>query len=375
MKALILSAGLGTRLRPLTLLLPKPLIPVVNRPLITYALEWLASQGVDEVGINLHHLPHLVPQTLGDGSKWGLRLQYSFEPEILGTGGGIAKLAGGFLNKETLLVVNCDILFQLDLSKALAFHRERRAKVTIGLVDRKLLPGGKKPSLVSIDNAGRVLRIGPPIINSSNSQQPGDPSSGFVFSGIHIIEPDIIERIAVDRYSCIVSDTYMRLIRENGPIYGYPYLGDQRPEVRNSKDHSHQEQTASGYWRELGTPERYWEVQREILAGKTPFQSRPPVSVSGLWIDPEARISPQAQIISPVVIGRYSVVEEGARVGPYAIIGKGCRIGRGARLGECLLWDGVRVDPQSRITQAILAGRGKLYSVKMDVAKQRETIC
>ncbi len=212
MKAMILAAGLGTRLRPLTKTLPKPLIPIKNRPLIYYGLDLIKRAGVDEVVINLHYLGDLIEKELGDGRKLGLKITYSREQELLGTGGGI-KAAEKFLSGESFLVLNCDLLTDLDLKEVIRFHQGKQAIATM-----VLRPNPGQYTKLGIDDDYRVLKIGQLV-----DQAVGLIDDRYMFAGIQVFEPEIFDYLEL-KFSSII-DADVRLIKNCEPIFGYVFDG------------------------------------------------------------------------------------------------------------------------------------------------------
>jgi NDP-sugar pyrophosphorylase family protein len=235
MKAMVLAAGFGTRLRPLTHTLPKPLLPIAGRPLIVWNLLLLKQYGVSDVVINLHHLGHLIEQELGDGTSLGLRITYSPEAVILGTGGGL-KQAERLLGKESFLVLNGDTLVDLDVAALIRCHEHAGALATMVLRDD---PEAEKWGLVELDGAQHVIRI--------NRQGLAQPVAAMarMFAGIHVMHPRLLRDVPVGRESSII-DAYVREIGHGATVFGY---------------------TMSGYWSDVGTPERYAQVQRDAERG------------------------------------------------------------------------------------------------------------
>jgi len=227
-RALVLAAGFGTRLVPLTLFRAKPAIPFLDRPIIQYSLEMLKRAGVDEIVVNLHHLPDTVQQAVGGFPN----LSYSFEPEILGTGGAIAKVRD-FLSVDDFVVCNGKIYFEEDLGPVLAFHRESGALATLVLV-RFDENEGFNPVFVDADR--RVKGFGP-----RYQAEPGD--APFVFTGVHVLSPKVLDRIP-DGPSDSVRDLYLQLIREGKRVNGF---------------------VSRVYWCETSTPRRYLEKSFEVL--------------------------------------------------------------------------------------------------------------
>jgi len=212
MKAMVLAAGLGTRLRPLTNLIAKPALPIGPKSLIEWVLLQLRSQGVTEVVVNLHHRPETVRKRLGDGSALGLRLHYSEEPEILGTAGGLAKAAKHFSGEETFLMVNADSLWSFDLADAIAWHRDNEAIATM-----VLLPPRDGYSTVETRDR-RVSRIG----GRPSTEAPGAPHH---FTGIHVLSSRLLDALPAG-FSEINRDIYPDLIEEGELVGGFAVSGD-----------------------------------------------------------------------------------------------------------------------------------------------------
>jgi len=232
MNAMILAAGLGTRLRPLTDVTPKPLLPVAGTPMIVWNLLLLKRHGIREVVINLHHLGAMIPQALGDGSAFGMRLIYSNEPVILGTGGGI-KQAEPHFHGEPVLILNGDTLFELDLGALIAFQLRQD-------------PEAARWGLVEVTDRGEVVRI------TGRGRAESIPTTGRMFAGIHILHPRLLRDVPAGKESSII-DAYVRGIQEGERILGYDF---------------------SGYWSDVGTPERYAQAERDAAAGLLSLAAR-----------------------------------------------------------------------------------------------------
>ena len=242
MNAMILAAGLGTRLRPLTDVTPKPLLPVAGTPMIVWNLLLLKRHGIREVVINLHHLGAMIPQALGDGSAFGMRLIYSNEPVILGTGGGI-KQAEPHFHGEPVLILNGDTLFELDLGALIAFHVAQQAAATLVL---RQDPEAARWGLVEVTDRGEVVRI------TGRGRTETIPTTGRMFAGIHILHPRLLRDVPVGKESSII-DAYVRGIQEGERILGYDF---------------------SGYWSDVGTPERYAQAEQDAAAGLLSLAAR-----------------------------------------------------------------------------------------------------
>ncbi len=208
MKAFILAAGLGTRLRPLTFKRPKPLIEINDRPIIDYVLEWLANQGIKEVIINLHYMPDMVKRHLGRGGEFGLKITYSYEKNILGTAGALKKKEKEL--KETFLVTACDSLTNIDIKKALIFHRKKKAQATMIL---KKVKNFQRYGIIGLDDQGRVCQF-------LNRYKSKEPEIKAVHTGIVILEPEVLKYIPPNKFYGL-EKVYLQMLRKEDPLFGY----------------------------------------------------------------------------------------------------------------------------------------------------------
>lgn len=215
MRAMILAAGFGTRLRPLTNTLPKALVPVAGRPLIEYGLLFLRSQGITEVVINLHHLGDQIRTALGDGSLYGMRIIYSPEDPILEAGGGI-KQAQPFLEGDTFVVLNCDTIIDLNLSEVLAFHHQQSAAATLVL---RPDPQVEEYGVVAVNESRRVRRI------REHALAVGEPLTSYMFTGLQILEPRIFDFMPEVKPFSTTRDTYPRMMQAGEALYGFVHPG------------------------------------------------------------------------------------------------------------------------------------------------------
>jgi NDP-sugar pyrophosphorylase family protein len=242
MKAMILAAGLGTRLRPLTNAIPKPLLPVGGTPLIVWNLLLLKRHGFHDVVINLHHLGPMIEQAVGNGSQFGLRIIYSREPMILGTGGGI-KEAEPYFSGEPVLVLNGDTLVELDLGALCAFHRTRLAAATLVLRED---PEAARWGLVEVGADERIVRI------TGKGLASASPTTPRMFAGIHILNPRLLRDVPKGVASSII-DSYVAAIERGEAVLGY----DLR-----------------GYWSDIGTAEGYAQAEHDARAGLIRLEDR-----------------------------------------------------------------------------------------------------
>ena len=227
-KAMVLAAGLGTRLRPVTFKTPKPLLHVGSQTLIDFSLQYLARHKISDVMINLHHLGDMIRDHVGDGARYGLKVSYSFEPEILGTGGGI-KNCEEFFEGKPFVAMNSDSLLSADLDRAIERHLESSASATMVL--KKRGPGDPYEP-INVEN-GFVNGIG----------KKGD----YFYTGLQIIGPDLLRELPPKgQVSCLIKDGYQKLLVKGKKVAAFLY---------------------DGYFNDIGTPERYEQAKRDIAEG------------------------------------------------------------------------------------------------------------
>jgi NDP-sugar pyrophosphorylase family protein len=232
MKAMILAAGLGTRLRPLTDNLPKPLLPIQERPLIEYTLLLLRKYGLTDIVVNLHYQGEKIVRALGDGSRLGLNIRYSEEPRILGTAGGIKKVES-FLSEEPFLVINSDILVEIDLGRVIEFHRREKPAATLVLRED---PDVDMWGAIGLDSHNRIRQfLGKP-------DWRGEPLLKRMFTGIHVMDPRVLNYIPDQGFATII-EAYVNMLGKGESLAGYIH---------------------EGYWIDTGTPERYRKVQEDL---------------------------------------------------------------------------------------------------------------
>ena len=239
MKGMVMAAGIGTRLRPLTETTPKPLLPVGPWPIMRYGLERLKAAGIRDVVVNLHHLPEQIPRAFEDGSDLGMRITYSMEPEILGTGGGISKVRD-FFGDEPFVVINGDTIFDVDLEGAFDLHRSIGATATMVVRD---VPDATRWGAVEIDGARRVRRI----LGEPEGAGAGEALRAVMFAGVQVLEPKVFAYMPEAGPFSMTQVIYPRMLEAGEPVAAY---------------------VADGCWYDVGTPARYEEAQRDIVEGR-----------------------------------------------------------------------------------------------------------
>ena len=334
MKAMILAAGWGTRLQPLTARSPKPLLPLMLTPMVGHLLAQLRCQGVREVVINGHHHADQLAAWLGDGSRWDLRLAFAHEPEILGTAGAL-KNAELLLRGSPFLVINADVLADIDLQALWAWHRARAALVTLVV---RPDPAAHDTRPVVIDEHDRVQRIN----GRPEALDPGPREEGTIFTGIQIVEPHVLDAIPADCFMSTTVDTYPQLLQDEQPVLAYRHRG---------------------YWLDVGVPERYLQAHWDLLDGAlgASWEGRLPAGSRVVRGTVEQRMN-DAILNPPVVLGDGVTLAAGARVGPYAVLGSGCRLERNAEVRESVLGDNATIGADAVLRRCILGPGARVPS-------------
>ncbi len=321
MTAVILAGGKGTRLRPLTLNTPKPIVPILTRPFLSLQIELLKRTGIDEIVLSLSYQPRRIEELFGDGKQLGVKIHYTMEPDPLGTAGAV-KNAEPLLENQQVIVFNGDVLSDIDLGEVLDFHQSTGAKATI------VLTPVENPSaygLVEVEEDGRVRRF---------LEKPSydEITCDTINAGIYILERETLDHIPEGRHYSFERGFFPALLREEIPFYAYVHRG---------------------YWIDIGTPEKYLNVHRDILEGLLQLEGFS-TNAGGTFVHPEATVERGARVSGPAFIGSGATIKTGARIEPHAVIGDNCRIEEGASVGDSVLWANVRVGADARVRGALI---------------------
>jgi mannose-1-phosphate guanylyltransferase len=316
MDAVVLVGGSGTRLRPLTLRTPKPMLPLVDRPLLAYLFAQLAAAGVDRAILACGYLPDQLVDHFGDGGERaaGLALEYVVEEEALGTAGA-ARLAAHGRVDGTFLLLNGDILSEQDLSRLVELHRARQARATLALVQ---VADPSRYGVVELDGAGGVLRF-------VEKPAPGESPSDLVNAGAYVLEPDVLELIPAGRAVSIEREVFPELVGKGLAAMHLP-----------------------GFWSDVGTPDSYLAAHRTLLAEGLGGRSGPG------GVHPSAELEPGAVVIQPSYVAAGAVLGGGARVGPLASVGEGAVIGAGSVVERAVVQAGARVGDGCTVREAVI---------------------
>src|ERR1700733_2524277 len=312
MQAVILVGGEGTRLRPLTSTVPKPVVPLVDRPFIAFMLDWLVTHGIDDVIMSCGFLATSVRNVLGDGSAYGVRLRFVEEPDPRGTAGAL-KFAESMLH-ERFPMLNGDVLTDIDLTAQIAQHAQSGAKATLALVP---VADPSAYGLVHL-NDDRSVR------DFVEKPSPDAIDTNLISAGAYVLEREILDLVPADRNVSIEREVWPRLIG-NG-LYGFP---------------------AESYWLDIGTPERYLQGTFDIIEG----------NVKRAVLERGVTVAQSAQVGSLVVLGEDVSVGAGATV-ERSVILKGAEIGEGATLRDCIVAAGCRIGARTSIGGGAVLGEG-----------------
>jgi NDP-sugar pyrophosphorylase family protein len=334
---MVLAAGKGTRLFPLTGVIPKPIAPVAGKPVLQHIFELLARTGVEEVHVNVHHLAEMVLGVYGEKTRVnGAAINFTREDELMGTAGGVKRVADRF--DETFVVIMGDALTDVDVREVVAFHKEHGAMATLAL---KRLEDPSQYGVVELDPEKNVL-------NFREKPEAGEAMSNLANTGIYVLEPEVLDYIPNDTFFDFAEDVFPRLLESGEKVVGYDE-GDF-------------------YWSDIGTIESYRMAQRDALSGRVAVQVPGERWGRGLWIARKARIHPSAygRIEGYAVVGEEAVVGRRASLSEVVAVGRGCRVGdeatvkrsvllpgssvgNGAYLEDCILGPGYEVRPGDRI--------------------------
>jgi mannose-1-phosphate guanylyltransferase len=319
-QAVILVGGEGTRLRPVTSRVPKPVAPVVERPFVAYILDNLARHGVERAVFSTGFLAEAIEAVIGDGAGYGLEVDYAVEDEPLGTAGAIANCQDK-LENGSFYVFNGDVLSDVDLSALAASHVARGGMGTIFLTP---VEDPRRYGLVELREDGAI---------ASFLEKPGEwEGTALINAGVYVLEPEVLEMIPRGRLFSIERGVFPKLASA-GSLYGYV-------------DH--------GYWRDIGTPDSYLQAHFDILERAVHTSVADALGEQYLYVSPSAQISGGARIVPPCYVADGARIEAGARVGPLTVLGSGAVVGEGATVVEAVVQSGVVIGAHAQVEGSIL---------------------
>jgi NDP-sugar pyrophosphorylase family protein len=345
MKAILLAGGKGTRLRPLTIHTPKPVVPIFDRAFLHYQIDLLKQvPEIDEVILSLNYQPRRIEEIFGDGAGTGVRIRYVVEPTPLGTGGAIRFAAQG--TSETLIVFNGDVMTAVDVNRVVQLHRERGAKATIVLtpVDNPSAYG-----LVETHEDGAVKRF-------LEKPNPDEITCDTINAGIYVLEPDTFDRIPRDVAYSIERGYFPSLVERGEPFFAY---------------------VDRGYWIDIGTPEKYVQVHRDMFDGKFTGGGFGDASRGRPIVAPDARIEEGAELHASSFIDSGAQIKAGAVIGPYSVVGRNVVVEEEAEVTGSIIWPNTRIGQHAVVENAILARNchvGRNCSIRRDAVLGDKTM-
>ncbi|MFH1714623.1 MAG: NDP-sugar synthase [Elusimicrobiota bacterium] len=329
MKAFVMSAGLGTRLRPLTFHVPKPMITIANKPVLQNTLELLSKHNVKDVAVNLHSFPEIIKKYFGNGEKFDINITYSFEKELLGTAGGVRKMKD--MLDETFIVMSGDGLVDLDITEVLKFHKEKKTIATIVLKskDKKFEYG--------------VVRAGKDCAIEQFIEKPlwGDVFENRVNTGIYILEPEIFDYIPENKFYDFGHNVWPELLKKNIPIYAYEI---------------------DSYWCDIGNLYEYRKAQIDVMSGAVNIKIPGREISNKIWVGDNTEIDSNADLMPPCIIGNSCKINKGAAIKGNTVIGNNVIIDDSASIENCVIWDNVRIGKGSVLKDCIVGSDSNVTS-------------
>ncbi len=333
MKAMILAAGVGSRLDPLTRNVPKPLVPILTRPVMEYLVELLKKHGFDEIMVNLHYLGDQIESYFGDGARWGVQIHWSHEEKLWGDAGSVKRVED-FFKDDTFIVIGGDDLTDMDLTRLVKTHRDKGALATIAL---SLVDDPSEYGIVLMNEDSRITRF------------LEKPKGEVIFSntantGVYVFQPEIFELIPRGKFYLFGKQVFPLLLEQRLPLYGH---------------------LTAAYWKDVGSLGIYKQTHIDVLEGRVntvlPFKELRKY----VWMGENVEVDDSAEIGYPVAIGNNVRIMAGARVLENTVIGNNCAVEENATVKDSILWDGAVVMRGTHLERCVV---GQDCHVKTDAA-------
>lgn len=322
MKALILAAGYGTRLEPLTLAVPKPMAPIVNLPTMQHNLELLKRHGLREIVANIHYHPEQIENYFGDGHAFGVDLAYSFEEDLLGTAGGVKHMARKIAKVDgTFLVLSSDALTSVNLNRLIDFHKSKKALATIALAP---VPDSREFGIVMRDAGDKVVGF-------MEKPEPGVAQSDLANTGIYVFEKEILEMIP-DGFYDFGRQLFPKLVEEKAAVFGYKMVE---------------------YWNDVGGLEKYIQSNFDAMKGALNIRIPGRKVSRSTWMGDRTKIDPTARFEGAVIIGDRCSIGKNVYI-KDAVVGDKCVIKEGASITGSVLWSDVVISSRSQLTGSVI---------------------
>jgi len=336
-RALVLAGGFGTRIRPLTVNIPKPLLPLVNRPILEHIVRLLARHGFSEITMLLYYQPDVIKNFFGDGTEWGVKIDYFIPTRDLGTAGAV-KAVHKLISEEKFLIISGDLLTDFDLEDMVKYHKKKGSFVTIGLtrVDNPLQFG-----IVITDASGKIVKF---------LEKPtwGEVFSDTINTGIYVLEREALDYIPDEEEFDFSKDLFPKLLSQNKPLYGY--IGE-------------------GYWKDIGDPDAYREAHYDILDGRVEiFIPGKKLDLIGrdVRVGKDVLIEEDVNFGKTVIIGNNTRIQKGAKI-ERSVIGNNCIIESGVILKDSIIWDNTYLKKGAQVRSAVIMQSVRISeNVKID---------
>ena len=322
MKALIMAAGYGTRLDPLTLAVPKPMVPIVNKPTMQHNLELLHRNGIKQIVTNIHYHPEQLKNYFADGGKFGVHLLYSYEETLLGTAGGVKRMAKIGAVNDTFLVLSSDALTDINLKKLVAFHKSKKALATIALT---AVEDTSEFGVVVLEDGGRVKAF-------QEKPKPGQALSNLVNTGIYVFEPEILEMIPPDQFFDFGRELFPKLVEKKDRIFGCRVVE---------------------YWSDVGGLSSYIRANYDAMQGNVQIVIPGKKIASHTWMGKNCQIDDSAKFEGDVIVGDGCVVGRGA-VLKNVVLGDRSVIGPGAQMSDSIIWSDSFIGQNTSIEKSVV---------------------
>ncbi len=329
MKAVIMAGGSGTRLRPLTCNLPKPMVPVANKPMALHVVNLLKKHGIKDIIFTLHYLPEAIKDYFGDGSEFGVNIEYSTEEgKPLGTAGCVKAIQDKL--DETFLVISGDTLTDMNLTEAIQFHREKKSKATLVL---KRVPDPFEYGVVITDKEGRIQRF---------LEKPGASEifSDTANTGTYILEPEVMNYVVMGAEQDFSNDLYPLLLLRNEPMYGF---------------------VSHSYWCDIGSLKMYRQAHYDLLNGDVDIDLELPTKENKILLGPGTQIHPRAIIEGPVLLGANCRIGSDTEIGPYTVLGDNVVVQEQVTLKQPVVWSNVFIGSGAALRACVVCNNGTIH--------------
>lgn len=326
MKAFIMAAGEGTRLRPLTYIRPKPLVPLGNKPIISRIISLLKSSGITDIIINLHYKGEKIKEYVGNGKDLGVDIVYSEEKVLLGTAGGVKKMED--LLSDTFVVISGDIATDINIGEMVAFHKKKRALFTLAVT---IVDDPTKYGVVSLNSDGMIQKF----LEKPSRDKVFSP---IVNAGIYVIEKEVLKEVPPDTFYDFGKQLLPLLLEKDAPLYGY---------------------LSSAYWKDIGNISDYKKVHNDIGDNKLQIPHYGELFTDNVWIGIGTDVD-KANFYGNVFIGNNVHIEEGVTIVGPTFIGDNVKIERGVRIEESIIWDNVYIEESSTLVKSIVGDNTRI---------------